>query len=74
MAAPRGQGGLGQTGGRDAWGMGWERTREPRGGFGWEPQASDLAGRELSIGGEEEVAYRLSAAGEDVVPRGLLTS
>lgn len=74
MAAPGGQGGLGQTGGRDAWGMGWERTGERRGGFGWEPQASDLAGRELSIGGEKEVEYLLSAAVEDVMLRGLLTS
>lgn len=32
------------------------------------------AGREPSIGGETEMECLLSAAGEDVVPRGLLTS
>lgn len=54
--------------------MGWEGTGERRGGFGCGPQASDLAGRELSIGGEKEVEYLLSVAGEDVMLRGLLTS
>lgn len=34
VAALRGQGSLGRTGGRDAWGMGWEGIGGPRGGFG----------------------------------------
>lgn len=62
MAARRCQGGLGPTTGGDAWGMGWEGAGGPRGSFGWKPEASHQAGRELSIGGEKEVECILSAS------------